>query len=118
MLITLPLQKKQIEKKLGFKPYLGTLNIRLSKKEANRLKKTLEKSEAIEIVPPTGFYAANCFKAAIMNKIGGAIVIPQKPDYPPHVLEITAPVYLREALSLKDGDPVELTILLDNDTKV
>ena len=109
--------KKQIEKKLGFKPYVGTLNIRLSRREANHLRDILEKSRHIEIVPPTGFYAAHCFKAVIMNKIRGAVVIPQKPGYPSNVLEVTATVYLREALSLKDGDPVELTIFLNNDTK-
>lgn len=110
--------KNQIEKRLSFKPYPGTLNVRLSKKEANRLKPILQKSKGITIVPPTGFYSATCFHTMIMNKTRGAVVIPHTPNYPPNVLEIIAPVNLREALSLKDGDLVALTIMLDEKSRV
>jgi riboflavin kinase len=109
--------KCQIEERLGFEPYPGTLNVRLSKKEANRLELILQKSKGIMIVPPTGFYSATCFHTMIMNKTRGAVVIPHTPNYPPNVLEIIAPVNLRGALSLKDGDLVELSIILDEDSR-
>ena len=109
--------KSQIEERFGFKPYPGTLNVRLSKKEANRLKPILKKSEGIRIVPATGFYSATCFHLVIMNKARGVIVIPRTPNYPPDVLEIIAPVNLRGVLSLKDGDLVELSIMLDEDSR-
>ncbi|MFQ6068264.1 MAG: DUF120 domain-containing protein [Candidatus Bathyarchaeia archaeon] len=104
--------RKQIKEKLGFDPYLGTLNIRLSERKAKLLKKTLENLKGIEIIPAKGFFRARCFNALIMNKIKGAIVIPEKPGYPSNVLEIIAPIYLREALSLKDNDDVEIMIFL------
>jgi riboflavin kinase len=103
--------RKQIKEKLGFNPYLGTLNIRLPEKQAKELKQLLKEVKGIEITPAKGFFQAQCFNAEIMDKIKGAIVIPEKPDYPPNVLEILAPVYLREALSLKDGDEIQITIL-------
>ncbi len=110
--------KKQIKEKLGFTPYLGTLNIRLSKKEAKLLKKILRELDGIVITPAKGFFQARCFNALIMNKIKGAIITPEKPDYPSNVLEIIAPIHIREALSLKDSDEVEVAIFLDANIKV
>ena len=109
--------KSQIEERLSFKPYPGTLNVRLSEKEANRLKPILQRSKGIMIVPTAGFYSATCFHIMMVNKTRGAIVIPHTPNYPPNVLEIIAPVSLRGALSLKDGDLVQLSIMLDKDSK-
>jgi riboflavin kinase len=116
--VEIPWARSQIEEKLGFKPYAGTLNISLSKEEANRLRQILRKSKGITIVPPAGFHSATCFHTTIMRRARGAIVTPHAPNYPPNVLEIVAPVNLREALALKDGDHVELTITLDEDSRV
>jgi riboflavin kinase len=109
--------KKQIKEKLGFDPYIGTLNIRFPEKEAKHLKKTLQDSKGIKITPAKGFFQASCFNILIMNKIKGAIIIPEKPGYPPNVLEIIAPTCLRKALSLTDSDEVEITIFLEADIK-
>ena len=106
--------KRQIEEKLGFSPYLGTLNIRLSEKQAKQLKKILDKFRGVEITPAKGFFRASCFNVLIMNKIRGAIVIPEELDYPSNVLEILAPVNLRKALALRNGDEVEITFLSDS----
>ncbi len=103
--------KRQIEEKLGFSPYLGTLNIRLSETQAKQLKKILKKSKGVKITPAKGFVKASCFSVLIMNKIRGAIVIPEKLDYPSNVLEILAPVHLRKAFALRNGDKVEITFL-------
>jgi len=111
--VKIPWVKKQFNEKLGFNPYLGTLNIRLQKKQEKLLEKILEKFEGLEITPARGFFRAHCFTALIWEKVRGAVVIPEKPNYPSNVLEIIAPVHLREALSLKDGDEIEVTIFLD-----
>jgi len=116
--VEIPWAKSQIKEKLGFKPYPGTLNIRLSEKEANRLRQILREFKGVTIVPPTGFYSAICFHTTIMRRTRGAVVIPHTPNYPPNVLEIIAPVNLREALTLRDGDYVELTITLDENSRV
>ncbi len=110
--------KDQIEKKLGFKPYLGTLNVRISGREATRLRRILAESKSIEITPQTGFYRALCFNVTIMNRARGAIISPEKPNYPPNVVEIIAPLNLRKALSLRDGDRVEITIMSGEGARV
>ena len=110
--LKLPWVRKQITKKLGFEPFLGTLNLQL-KKQSKETKKTLLKTgKAIEIIPKKGFCRGLCFKARIMNKVEGAVVLPQTPSYPEDVLEIIAPVSLRKTLKLKDGDEAQLTIYL------
>jgi riboflavin kinase len=45
-----------------------------------------------------------------MDKVEGAIIIPQVPFYPEDVLEVIAPFSLRERLKLRDGDEVRLTV--------
>jgi len=110
--IELPWVKKQIVEKLGFTPYHGTLNIELTKEEFEK-RALLEKAESIEISPVKGFSRGRCFKANLMDKLECAIVIPEIPDYPENVIEVIAPTNLREKLQLRDGDSVEVKILME-----
>jgi riboflavin kinase len=108
--IRLPWVKEQIAKKIGFVPYSGTLNIKLEENSAklNLLKKT----RALEISPAAGFCRGKCFKAHLTDNVECAIVIPEIADYPEDVLEVIAPINLRDKLSLKNGDTVEIKITL------
>ncbi len=110
--IELPWVKRQIVEKLGFTPYRGTLNLKLSKEEFEH-RTLLEKAEAIEILPVKGFSRGRCFKANVMDKLECAIVIPEIPNYPENVIEVIAPTNLREKLQLRDGDSVEVKILME-----
>lgn len=111
-LIRLPWVKKQITEKLGFTPHPGTLNIKLIK-ESLKLRTLLEKAGAVEISPAVGFHRGRCFKAYLMNNLRCAVVIPETPDYPKDIIELVAPIDLREKLQLIDGDYVEVKILLE-----
>ena len=110
--IELPWVKKQITEKLGFTPYRGTLNIELTKEEFEK-KASLEKAQAIGISPVKGFSRGRCFKANLMDKLECAIVIPEIPNYPENVIEVIAPTNLREKLQLREGDSVEIKILME-----
>ena len=110
--IELPWVKRQIVEKLGFTPYRGTLNIELTKEEFEK-RALLEKAQAIEISPVKGFSRGKCFKANVMDKLECAIVIPEIPNYPENVIEVIAPTNLREKLQLRDGDSVEVKILME-----
>ena len=110
--IELPWVKRQIVEKLGFTPFPGTLNIRLTKEES-RLKDSLEDAEAIEISPADGFSRGRCFKATLMRRLRCAVVIPESPGYPKDVIEVTAAINLRKKLRLKDGDCLEIDVLLE-----
>jgi riboflavin kinase len=106
--VELPWFKRQVEEKLGFSPYLGTLNLRLSVKEMEK-RILLENAEGLVVQPQTGYYSGLLFKATI-NALECGIVIPIMPNYPSDVLEIISPVYLREQLNLADGSLVTLSV--------
>jgi riboflavin kinase len=102
--------KKQINEKMGFIPYLGTLNLRLTNE--TDIKK-LRKMNGIKIIPEKGYCEGKCFKALVKGKVKGAVVLPDVPEYPTDVLEVLAPINLRENLELKDGVEIEVIIILE-----
>lgn len=107
--IRFPWVKKQLTEELGFTPHLGTLNIKLSG-ENLQLRALLDKAGAKEILPAPGFHRGRCFRAYLMKDVRCGIVIPEIPDYPRNILELVAPIHLREKFQLKDGDFVDVTI--------
>jgi len=110
LFVNLPWAKKQFKENLGFNPYPGTLNLQLSsEKDVKELRNI---TKGIKIRSPEGFHEGRCFKALIMEKLWGAVVVPAVPGYPHDLLEILASVNLRETLGLKDGVEVEVTVWL------
>ena len=108
--VNLPWAKKQFREKLGFSPYPGTLNLQLS--PGTDVRELRNSTKGIKIESPEGFHEGRCFKALIMEKLWGAVVVPDVPGYPHNLLEILAPVNLRETLGLKDGVEIEVTVWL------
>jgi len=94
----------QVEEKVGFKPYPGTLNIKLSQ-ESLAARKKLGQSASSRICPPKG-YSCGIVSPALIGNLKIAIVIPEVKDYPIDVLEVIAPVNLRDFLKVKDGDEI------------
>jgi riboflavin kinase, archaea type len=110
--ISPPWVKQQIQEKLGFTPYLGTLNLILDAESAQK-KKLLAKSLEITICPEKGY----CFGAAFKAYIGDvecAIVVPKVPNYPADVLEVVAAVCLRDHLNLFDSSEVTVTVSVED----
>ncbi len=106
--------RKQFREKLGIDPFPGTLNLRVAREDLI-IKKRLDKEEGIKI---EGFSAENrtfgpvkAFKCKV-NGLQAFIVIPQRTHYPGDVVEVISEVKLRDALNLKDGDTVELEVVL------
>ena len=108
--LELPWVRRQIEEKLGFAPYPGTLNIKLSGENLKR-RKLLEKAHPIKVCPADGYCNGLLIKAFI-GALECAIVVPEVASYPKDVLEIIAAVNLREALQLEDGTEVTVAINL------
>jgi CTP-dependent riboflavin kinase len=102
--------KEQCQAKLEFLPSPGTLNLYVDSQSSGILKK-LQEAEGISLIPPTpGFCQAKCFPVLI-GSMRGAIIIPQAEPFtnkvhPPEVIEIIAPVNIKESLSAKDGDEI------------
>jgi riboflavin kinase len=108
--VDLPWVKRQIEAKLGFIPYSGTLNLRLSEESVKR-RKLLEKAHSIKVCPAEGYCNGVLIKASI-GTLECVIVVPEIAGYPMNVLEIIASVNLREKLQLEDGAEVAVSVNL------
>ena len=105
-----PWVRSQIEEKLGFTPYAGTLNLRLSK-ESEQQRRELEKSAFLRVCAAEGCCSGLLYKASI-GALECAVVIPEVEGYPKDVLEVISYANLRERLRLRDGDQVTVTVNL------
>ena len=106
--VSLPWVERQIREKLDFTPYAGTLNIRLSGEELQQ-KKLLAKAKRLEIEPEKGYCTGILIKAKITG-LNCGIIVPQVPAYPSDVIEVVAPVFLRQLLHLADGSVVDVSV--------
>ena len=106
--VDLPWVKRQIEEKIGFSPYSGTLNLHLNE-ESKKNKISLENVKGKVIEPQAGYCSGVMFKAC-MGALECAVVIPKVPNYPADVLEVIAPVCLREKFGLLDSSLVTVWV--------
>ncbi len=108
--------KDQCQKKLGFVPYPGTLNVKVDPEYVAAVK-AAKKKASIDLCPPSAAHCeAKCFRILLKRK-PAAVVIPTVPNYPDDILEIIAPVKLKEAYAIKDGDSLTVSVEQDNQTK-
>jgi riboflavin kinase len=100
--------RQQFGSLLGFEPYPGTLNIRLSPSSLPIRKKI----DVLNWIRIKGFSAdsrtfgdARCLPCRI-GSVPCAIVIPGRTHYPDDIIEVIAPVALRRQLGVEDSDTV------------
>ncbi len=106
--------RKQFNEKLGFDPYLGTLNLKLTTDYDLKTRTELEAYPAVEIQgfknEDRTFGLVKCYPAMIGNKVKGALLSALRSHYDISVMEIIAPVCLRKQLNLKDGCKVKVEV--------
>ncbi len=108
----IPWVKEQFIGKLGINPYPGTFNITVLAEDREKLN-TLRKAKGIDIIPQDeNFCTASGFAVSVGGRIKGAAIIPQVANYPPMQLEIISAENIKQALSLSDGDLVEIEAYL------
>ena len=104
--------RRQFRSKFGFDPYPGTLNLRV---ENTMALAPLRAAGGIPIQPgSTDACPAKAFRVRVGRGIDAAWIVPQVAGYPEDVIELMAPVSLRETLRLKTGDTVVVRILEPN----
>lgn len=113
--ISLESYRKQFMEKLGFDPYPGTLNLKLTTEYDIKARSELEAYPAIEV---EGFKNENrtfghvkCYPVTLENKVKGALISALRSHYDASVIEVIAPVFLRRHLKLKDGHKVKVEVL-------
>ena len=100
---------------LGFKPYLGTLNVKIvdeeSRKAISRMKNTTPLVLSGFSHKGRTFGDVICYRVKVNKKIEGAIVIAQRTHHSEGILEVVAPVNIRDALKISDDDKVTLIVV-------
>ena len=105
--------QSQCLQQLGFEPFPGTLNLRIAEQDQPLASRVLN-FPGLPLVPPDGTSCAGRVYPVYIGTIPGAIVLPEGSVrvHDTGVLEVLAPVSLREALHLEDGDLVSLAVRL------
>jgi len=110
--MSLPAYKQQFKSVLGFQPYPGTLNIRLSPSSITVRKKI----DALDWIRIKGFSTdgrtfgdARCIPCRI-DTIACGIVVPGRTHYPEDIIEVIAPIALRRKLGVEDTDNVSVEV--------
>ena len=107
------LYARQFERALGYKPYPGTLNIKLVPGSVEEWRRVITTHNCIIVEPPqipgTRLARVKCYEASLRG-VRVHIVVPDISAYDETVVELIAPESLREKLSLRDGDLVEVVV--------
>ena len=115
--ISRPSYMDSFVKKLGFRPFHGTLNLRIPSDDVDRL--DLIRGSWPVIIP--GFEESGrqygdvlCYEVKIPNLTAKvAAIVPRRSHYGSNVLELISDVNLRETLNLEDGSELAVNYLLD-----
>ncbi len=110
--LTLPWVQRELERTLALRPFPGTLNLRV----APRIREALfaRREQFVRIADPSSPQCPGYLKEVVLKAHGrrsGAawLIVPEQTMHR-DIVEIIAPVALRESLNLNDGDRVEVEI--------
>jgi CTP-dependent riboflavin kinase len=112
--------QEALRQTLGFSPYPATLNVRPKAAEDARLwEATQKESNGIPLrAADGGFCSARLYRITVQvagnstnNAVKGAILLPEVADYPKDKIEVIAPVRLKEAFGIQDGDQLTLELI-------
>ncbi|MFC1581055.1 DUF120 domain-containing protein [Thermodesulfobacteriota bacterium] len=103
--------RKQCLEKLGFIPFPGTVNLEIKKGDISTLN-ALRKEEGVRLIPPDPQFCESKAFPITVGHIQGALIIPEE-NVRVHgraVIEIMAPVRVKDALDVEDGDYLSLEL--------
>ena len=103
--------QEQCREKLGFKPFPGTLNIKISTDDIPEIEQ-LENTGGAEFIPPdANFCSGKAFPVSVAG-IRGAIIMPaaEVRVHGKDIIEVIAPVNIKEQLKVSDGDSISLDL--------
>jgi len=105
--------RRQFTKKLGYDPFPGTLNVRLDKRAIGQRALL----DTVPFIQVEGFNngkrtygPVKCYSVSVNGMAPASIVTAMRSHYGDDILEIIAPINLREKLRLRDGDKVTVKV--------
>ena len=108
--------QEALREALGFVCFPATLNLRPRAPEDTRLWDALrQESEGISLPTAGGHCGARLYRVVIQgpegrpnDKVEGAVLVPDVSGYPKDKIEIVAPVRIKDAFRVQDGDALTL----------
>jgi riboflavin kinase len=110
--------RKQFKEKLGYEPYPGTLNVRLTDQIFMNARRELGKHPSIFLdgfSDGTRTYGwVKCYRAIINDGAvdNPAVLVLERTHYDDSMLEVIAPASIKQAAGIKNGDRVKVQVQL------
>ena len=110
--------RRQFREKLGYEPYPGTLNIRLTDQIYMNGRLELGKHPSIFIngfSDGTRTYGwVKCYRATINDGAidNAAVLVLERTHYDDSMLEVIAPISIKQAAGIKNGDRIKVQVRL------
>jgi len=109
--------RRQFKDKLGYEPYPGTLNVRLTDQIFMNARRELGKHPSIFIdgfSDGTRTYGwVKCYRAVINDTVdNAAVLVLERTHYDDSMLEVIAPVPIKQAAGIKNGDRIKVQVRL------
>ena len=101
---------EQFEKGFGWKPFPGTLNVRVSREDLSKLTEFFAQKD-LELIPDDSSFCSAGLKSVRVNGIQAAVVFPSE-DVRIHsndLIEVIAGCHIKDTLQLADGDSVTIS---------
>jgi CTP-dependent riboflavin kinase len=111
--------QRALLERLGFAPFPATLNVRPAHEQDSAAWESLQNDASYFSHLPghEGACLARIYRIAIQSEphavriANAAVLLPEVKDYPKNKIEIVAPVRLKDALGVQDGDRLSLEFL-------
>lgn len=100
--------KEKIEEKTDFRPFEGTLNLKVDPEEHRKFKQEKEGKKIKSFEYEGNDYGGLELYCVELEGVEAAVLDIDRADHDSDVAEIVAPVKLRDKLELEDGDKVKV----------
>lgn len=110
--------RRQFKDKLGYEPYPGTLNVRLVDQLYMNARRELGRHPSIFVdgfSDSTRTYGwVKCYRAIINDGVvdNAAVLVLERTHYDDSMLEVIAPVSIKQAADIKNGDRIKVQVQL------
>jgi riboflavin kinase len=108
--------RRQFKEKLGYEPYPGTLNVRLTDQVYMNARRELGRHPSIFLdgfSDGTRTYGwVKCYRAVINDSIKAAVLVLERTHYDDTMLEVIAPMSIKQASGIKNGDRIKVQVQL------
>jgi len=116
--------RMQFNDKLGYEPYAGTLNVKLLNQSSIRMRSMIDSCHSVFI---SGFSDSSrsygwvkCYPAILNDGAidKAAVIVLERTHYDNSMLEVIAPICIKDSLGMKNGDLVKVFVTMTSESTI